>query len=175
MENSMDRLKQEFGGLLHYIHRVRQEIAAVYRPADEDHQFDNMGDQLDAIVKATEEATNTIMEAMERNEEVVGKLRDKITDPDQAALLDQITDNGKVVFESCTFQDITGQRVNKVVKSITYVEKRVNAVVDMLGKAQLVEIDVPVGREKTIDEQLVSGPQLEGDGLSQDDVNKLFD
>jgi chemotaxis protein CheZ len=134
-----------------------------------------MGDQLDAIVKATEEATHTIMEAMERNDEAVGKLRDKITDPDQTALLDQIIENGKDVFESCTFQDITGQRVNKVVKSITYVEKRVNAVVDMLGKAQLVEIEVPVDREKTIDEKLVSGPQLEGDGLSQDDVDSLFD
>jgi len=171
----MDRLKQEFDALLCYIHRVRQEIAAIYRPADEDHHFDSMGDQLDAIVKATEEATNTIMEAMERNEQAVGKLRDKNTDPDQAALLDQIIDNGNDVFESCSFQDITGQRVNKVVESITYVEKRVNALVDMLGKVQVAEVEVPVDREKTTDEQLVSGPQLEGDGLSQDDVNKLFD
>ncbi len=171
----MDRLKQEFDGLFRYIHRVRQEVAAIYRPADEDHHFDGMGDQLDAIVKATEEATNTILEAMERNEEAVGKLRDKITDPDQAALLDQIIDNGNDVFESCSFQDITGQRVNKVVKSITYVEKRVNALIDLLGKGQLAEVEVPVYREKTTDEQLVSGPQLEGDGLSQDDVNKLFD
>ena len=62
-----------------------------------------------------------------------------------------------------------------MVKSITYVEKRVIALIDVLGKAQLAEIEVPVDREKTTDEQLVSGPQLEGDGLSQDDVNKLFD
>ena len=171
----MDRLKQEFDGLLYYIHRVRQEIAAIYRPADEDHNFDSMGDQLGAIVNATEEATNAIMEAMERNVEAVGKLRDKITDPDQAALLDHIIDNGNDVFESCSFQDITGQRVNKVVKSITYVEKRVIALVGVLGEAQVAEVEVPVDRGETADEQLVRGPQLEGDGLSQDDVNKLFD
>ena len=57
-------------------------------------------------------------------------------------------------------------------KSITYVENRVSALVGMLGEA---EVEVPVYQEKTTDEQLVSGPQLEGDGLSQDDVNKLFD
>ncbi len=115
------------------------------------------------------------MEAMDSNEEAVGKLREKITDPDQAALLDQIIDNGNDVFEACSFQDITGQRVNKVVKSITYDEKRVNALVDLWGKDQLAEIEVPVDREKTIDEQLVSGPQLEGDGLPQDDIDNLFD
>ncbi len=77
--------------------------------------------------------------------------------------------------EDLSVQDIAGQRVNKVVKSITYVEKRVNALVDMWGKDRLAEVEVPVDREKTTDEQLVSGPQLEGDGLSQDDVNKLFE
>ena len=55
---------------------------------------------MDAIVKTTEGATNTIMEAMDSNEEAVGKLREKITDPDQAALLDQIIDNGNDVFDA---------------------------------------------------------------------------
>ncbi len=79
------------------------------------------------------------------------------------------------VTEDLSVQDIAGQRVNKVVKSITYVEKRVNALVDMWGKDRLAEVEVPVDREKTTDEQLVSGPQLEGDGLSQDDIDNLFD
>ncbi len=171
----MDQLKQEFDALWRYIQRVRQEIAAIDRPADEDYHFDSTGDQLDAIVKATEEATNTIMEAMESNEEAIGKLREKISDPDQVALLDQIAANGNEVFNACSFQDITGQRVNKVVKSITYVEERVNALVNIWGKEELAEVEVPVDREKTPDEQLVSGPQLEGKGLSQEDIDKLFD
>ena len=171
----MDQLKQEFDALWRYIQRVRQEIAAIDRPADEDYHFDSTGDQLDAIVKATEEATNTIMEAMESNEEAIGKLREKISDPDQVALLDQIAANGNEVFNACSFQDITGQRVNKVVKSITYVEERVNALVNLWGKEQLAEVEVPVDREKTPDEQFLTGPQLAGNGLSQDDIDNLFD
>ncbi len=171
----MDQLKQEFDALGRYIQRVRQEIAAIDRPADEDYHFDSTGDQLDAIVKATEEATNTIMEAMESNEEAIGKLREKISDPDQVALLDQIAANGNEVFNACSFQDITGQRVNKVVKSITYVEERVNALVNLWGKEQLAEIAVPVEREKTPEEKILTGPQSEGKGLSQDDIDSLFD
>ena len=106
---------------------------------------------------------------------LMSNLRGKITDPDQAPLLDQIVDNGNDVFEACSFQDITGQRVNKVLKSITYAEKRSIALVDLWGKDQLAEVEVPVDREKTTDEQLVSGPQLEGDGLSQDDIDNLLD
>ncbi len=65
-QNEAEALKHELIGLFHYIRRVRQEIAAIYRPADDDNHFDSMADQLDAIVGATEEATDTIMEAMEK-------------------------------------------------------------------------------------------------------------
>jgi chemotaxis protein CheZ len=168
-------LKSELDGLLRYIQRVRVEITSIDRPADEENGFGGMGDQLDAIVQATEKATNTIMNAMEQNDDAVAKLREGITDPDQLALLDKITNSSNDVFEACSFQDITGQRVNKVVKSITYVEERVNALVDIWGKDELDKVDV-TGKEKTEDEKLLDCPQLEGGaGLSQDDIDALFD
>ncbi|MFT5539698.1 MAG: chemotaxis protein CheZ [Alphaproteobacteria bacterium] len=71
-----------------------------------------MGDQMDAIVKATETATTTIMEAMENSESAVDKLREQLEDADQIALLDKITDSANNVYEACSFQDITGQRVS---------------------------------------------------------------
>ena len=111
-------LKSELRSLFNYVQRVRQEIAAIDRPVEDDNKFGKMGDQLDAIVKATEDATNTIMAMMEKNEDALGKLRASITDPDQVALLDQITENGMNVFQACSFQDITGQRVSKLVKSL---------------------------------------------------------
>ena len=77
--------------------------------------------------------------------------------------------------KACSFQDITGQRVNKVVKSITYVEERVNSLVKLWGREELAEVEVVADRETTPDEQLLSGPQSEGRGLSQDDIDNLFD
>ncbi len=174
-QTDAEALKRELVGLFHYLQRVRQEIAAVYRPADGDHQFDSMADQLDAIVGATEEATNTIMEAMENNDEILARLREGITDPDHLACLDKIAENGMAVFEACAFQDITGQRVTKVVKSITYVEERINALIGIWGKDELEKVDVKPEREKTADEKLMHGPQLPGQGISQDEIDKLFD
>ena len=104
-------LKHELQGLFNYIQRVRSEIAAIDRPAEEEMAFKSMGEQLDAIVKATEQATDSIMSAMEKNEEALNELRKTVTAPAQVALLDQISTNGHVVFEACSFQDITGQRV----------------------------------------------------------------
>ena len=145
-----DVLKKELYGLFKYLQRVRQEIAAINKPADEDLHFDSMSDQLDAIVQATEEATNTIMECMEKNDDIVTKLREGITDAGQLALLDQISANGADVFEACSFQDITGQRVTKVVKSVTYVEDRVNALISVWGREEIDKIEVTAEKEKTI-------------------------
>lgn len=160
-----DLLKQELYGLFKYLKRVREEIAAINRPADEDHHFDSMSDQLDAIVQATEEATNTIMECMEKNDDIIIELKKSITDPNQVEMLDQISNNGADVFEACSFQDITGQRVTKVVKSVTYVEDRVNALINVWGKDEIDKIEVK-GEEKTEDEKLLRGPALEGEGIS---------
>ena len=170
-----DVLKKELSGLLKYMKRVREEIAAINRPADEALHFDNMSDQLDAIVQATEEATNTIMGCMEKNDDIVTKLRENITDAGQLALLDQISANGADVFEACSFQDITGQRIAKVVKSVTYVEDRVNTLIAVWGKEEIDKIEVKPDREKTADEKLLQGPSLEGEGISQDEIDKLFD
>jgi chemotaxis protein CheZ len=166
-------LKAQLTGLLRYIQRVRLEIAAISNPSDEDYHFNSMGDQLDAIVAATEKATDTIMEAMERNNQLVEELRGKVQ-KGGAPILDKIAENSQEVFEACSFQDITGQRVNKVVKSITYVEERVNALVEVWGREEIDKIEVAL-EEKTEDEKLLDGPQLEGKGLSQDEIDALFD
>lgn len=174
-KESISILKHELDGLLRYLERVRMEIASIDRPAEEEHDFNSMGDQLDAIVQATETATNTIMECSEKNDDAVLKIREKTDDPEIHALLDSINNNSGDVFEACSFQDITGQRVNKVIKSVTYVEERVNSLIDVMGRESMDAIEVSTESQKTEDEKLLEGPQLEGKGLSQDDIDSLFD
>jgi len=173
-ETENETLKTELMGLFQYIKRVRQEIAAIHQGAEEDHDFEGMGEQLDAIVKATEQATNTIMAAMEKNDQAVAQLKGMIADPAQTALLDQINENDQSVYEACSFQDITGQRVSKVVKSVTFVEDRVNSLIKLWGK-DAVEKEEVERDDKTDDEKLLDGPQLEGKGLDQAAIDALFD
>ncbi len=174
-QSEVAALKKELLGLFQYMQRVRQEIAAINRPVDEEHQFDSMAEQLDAIVAATEKATNTIMEMMEKNGKAIDQLRGMAKSKKVGALLDGMESNQAEVFEACSFQDITGQRINKVAKSLTYVETRVGNLIDIWGKAELDSVEVMVDKVKTEDEKLLEGPQLEGKGLSQDDIDALFD
>ena len=175
MDTDVHSLKNELRRLFKYVQRVRAEIAAIDRPSDNEHQFERMSDQLDAIVGATEDASNTIMEAVERNDTLLGELRAGIDDPEKLALIEQISGNGMTVIEACSFQDITGQRVSKVVKSVAYVEDRVNALIDIWGKSALDETEIDLGPAKTEDEKLLHGPQRAGKGISQDEIDKLFD
>ena len=111
---------------------------------------------------------------MEKNDDVLTKLRETITGADQLALLDQISANGAEVFEACSFQDITGQRISKVVKSLTYVEDRVTALVEAWGKDELEQVVVR-SSEKSDDEKLIHGPQRQAEAISQSDIDALFD
>ena len=168
-------LRAELQGLLKYINRVRQEIASISRPADDEHEFGTMSDQLDAVIKATDEASNTIMACAEGNEDAVQELRGLLTDPAQIALLDKISENDMNTIQACSFQDITGQRVTKVARSLTYVEDRVTALTELWGKEEIEKVDVK-GSDKTEDEKLLNGPALDPTrSISQDEIDALFD
>lgn len=174
-EKESEALRNELVGLLSYINRVREEIASISRPADEEHQFETMSDQLDAVIKATDDASNTIMACAEANEEALIKLRATLTDPAQAALLDNISSNDMDIIQACSFQDLTSQRVTKVARSITYVEDRVAALTEVWGKEELDKVEVK-GSEKTEDEKLLHGPALDPQkSISQDEIDALFD
>ena len=74
-EISNEELRQQLLGLFKYIQKVKEEIAAIDHPAYEDHDLERMSDQLDAIVQATEDATNTIMQKVEDNDNALEEIR----------------------------------------------------------------------------------------------------
>lgn len=170
-----DILKNELKGLFQYVQRVRQEIAAISHPSDEDYHFETMSDQLDAVVKATDEATHRIMAAMEESEKIISAIQKETADPGIKEKLLKLVENINTVFEACSFQDITGQRVGKVAKSLTYVEDRVNSITAIWGRDEIEKTEVK-NEEKSEDEKLLHGPSLDpARAISQDEIDSLFD
>lgn len=169
------RLRKELVGLFNLIQRIRKELAAIRKPGveGEDDHFNQMSDQLDAIVETTEEATNTIMEQMEAIEDLVQQARQEQNSPKTQTILDQITDRSNVVFEACAFQDLTGQRVTKVVRTLKFIEERVNRLMQAWGAHALAQVKVEQ-EEKDPDKALLHGPQRKSEALRQDDVDSLF-
>jgi chemotaxis regulatin CheY-phosphate phosphatase CheZ len=174
--HDVETLKHELIGLFEHIQRIRKEIAAIRRPgadADEDH-FVQMSDELDAIVMATEQATNTIMENVEQMEDALSEVRTLVDNPQVIEILDRIPTHSGAIFEACAFQDITGQRITKVVNSLQFVETRVNALIDMWGADELTKMGPQKEAPRGEYEKYLNGPQLAGHGVSQADVDAMF-
>jgi hypothetical protein len=170
-------LRKEILGLFDRIQTIRREIASIRKPGDEQDRFATMSDELDAIVESTETATNSIMENAEAIDEAIMGVRKAIDDPEIAARLDAIPDHIGGIFEACSFQDITGQRITKVVKTLQFIETRVNALISVWGEEALSSVDardefesLPPDDER----RLLNGPQLKGHGTSQADVDSIM-
>jgi chemotaxis protein CheZ len=167
-------LKREFVRLFGHIQKIRQELAALGpSSASEDH-FGGMADQLDAIVEATEEATNTIMGAMEVMENNLSTLKGMVQGEEALRLVAGTEDEIGKVYEACSFQDITGQRITKVVKSMKFIEERIFSMLGMWRPDELKQVAGDVKKELTEEQQLLNGPQRKADALQQNDVDKLF-
>jgi chemotaxis protein CheZ len=94
--------------------RIHDQVATmVAMPVDVTR---NSGMELEAVVQATETAANTIMEAAEA---IADWLHDGSRD---AESLEQVAARINTIFEACTFQDVTGQRIRRAIKNLQQVE-----------------------------------------------------
>jgi len=170
------KLFNDLQDLASYIHDARAEIASLRPDEVGSTLIPSATDELDAIVEATATATNTIMDATEEIEEAAGKHGSDV----QNDIMDVTTK----IYEACTFQDITGQRITKVVTALKKIEEKVDGLVhafsDEIEAAKVRQkaeeaAKGPVKKEINEREDLLEGPQLaDGDGKNQDDVDALL-
>lgn len=142
------------------IGELREDLSSLRPTETKEKDIAKATDELDAVVKETEKATGTILGATELIESKFSDL-----DPELRDFLAEQTTN---IFQACTFQDITGQRVNKVVQTLRKVETRMDHLIENYGFI-LAEAKVP--EENTF----LEGPQHAGKGTSQDDIDAMFD
>lgn len=166
----------EIAAMVRMISQVKAEIAAIKHPKANDDRMLSATSELDAIVLATETSTEDILSASEEIETLSRRISGlHHEDEDVVAMTDQIGAEIIKIFEACNFQDITGQRITKVVKTIRFVESKILALIDIWGVEAFSELPVNEQASNGGDDDLMNGPQLEGCGISQDDINALFD
>ena len=171
-----EELSRQIVQLYDYMERIKEEIAAVKHPGAPVDHFNKVADQLNAIVDATENATNVIMEATEESAAIAQDLNDRIKIDEVDDALDKIIANANKVFEACTFQDITGQRISKIVKTMNLLEGTLSSLVVIIGKDSIAALPVKEDEKDEKDGLPLDGPALEGDDtVSQDDIDALFD
>ena len=151
------------------ISQTRSEIAAMRSANQEDCQFTTATEELDAIVEATEKATSDILEAAEDVQELALVLREKGSEDEACDRLDaRATD----IYTACSFQDLTGQRTSKVVKTLSFLENRVLAMIDIWGLEDIDVCDRKLPEEQG-DAHLLNGPARNGEGVNQAEVDQM--
>ena len=165
------RMIEEIEVLARVIKAARSEIAALNPSKMRERHFATATDELDAVVGATEDATNAIMEAAECIEGLTGKV-----DEDTAR---RLTEAVTAIYEACGFQDITGQRISKVVGALRQIELKVEGLLAAFGdddaRARRDRLESELGRREGRDGGLLSGPQDQAEAQNQDDIDALFD
>ena len=169
------KLYHELEVLALYIDNAKMEIASLRPDEIQQEHIPSATDELDAIVAHTEEATGTILDAAEKLEELAAS-SDKKT-------AETITEAVTSIYEACNFQDITGQRITKVVKTLKHIEQKVDALISAFGEQVndgLEEEKKADGEtkkkseERSEDEFLMDGPQLEENAQSQKEIDAIL-
>lgn len=158
----------ELEALADFIVKAKEEIDTI-RPDDiADKHIPTAHVELGAVGEHLEQATGTILDAAE----VIERIADTTEGTSQVELQDAVT----AIYEACNFQDITGQRMTKVISTLQAIENRIDRLVRVLGE-ELPErpraqraADTP----EDDDAKLLNGPQVPANANSQADIDALL-
>lgn len=178
-------LRHEIEKIANYIHDARRELAELSppppQPAEDGKESAPAGasQELDAVLRATEKAASTIMDAADEIQSIAGNMG---SDPKSAQLLDI----SARIYEACTFQDLTGQRLVKVLDKLNHTDEKITRLVALFSNPKSLHDAVEgkngtasghaKGRKKAArpDEHLMNGPQLPGHTPTQAEIDAMF-
>lgn len=172
-------LRTEMTKILESIANTKREIATLHHTNFGENTDVQVADELDAVVIATERATDIILTAAEVVDNQATDLAAHLAGGEHESLALDIQEQTVKIFEACNFQDLTGQRVQKVLETMKFIESHVDKMISIWGGLEnFLDISPDSLHKKTGDDALLSGPGLEDDGefrASQDDIDSLFD
>lgn len=170
----MSVLRDQLEELRNHIFETKKEIASIRAPGDDEDRLTTAASELDSIVAETEKATHRILNASEEIGEILDKIKERVDDVGAHVMVDEAMGKTIEIMEACNFQDLSGQRTTKVIKTIHFLEERILSMIGIWGAEGFKGIEV----EKEIlegDAALLQGPQDEGQGIDQSDIDALFD
>ena len=145
----------ELKAIARHIATLRQEIAALEPGEMHRKSIPAVGQELDAVVHATESASNRILECAEE----VMAARASDLDRYKAFVQERMLS----VFEACSFQDLTGQRIAKVIETLKQIETRVARFASVARadeRAGAARVTKPAGNSQVaVDKILAASPK----------------
>lgn len=166
-------VRDEIRELMSYVEGAKRELCELRPRKLSSRDIPDASTQLDAIVAATEEAAEKMMDVAEEIEALAsagGAANDEI--------LPRMSDIATRIYEASSFQDITGQRIGKVLRILQHLEEKLGALAETLGDDHMDDepasiFDAATG-ESDDPRAFLHGPQLPTEANSQDDIDALL-
>jgi chemotaxis protein CheZ len=172
-----EKLKVELDLIHDAINRTKQEIAVLHGKSFSGDEMAKVTGELGAVVGGTEEATQQILEAAEAIDQAASALGKAMSPDQQAQLSEEIQDRVVGIFEACNFQDLTGQRISKVMTTMKFIEHHINVMMEIWGGVDAIKLHAPAIIDTRVgDAKLLNGPKgMDDEGhASQDDIDAMF-
>jgi chemotaxis protein CheZ len=158
---------RELAAVADYIARIKQEIGALQVHELYRDRIPTVHEELGCVANATASATDTILTAAE---ELV-----RMEARSLGAYRNQVLEKALEIFEACSFHDLIGQRISKVVEALTQLEARLARFAEVVRIRDAADGDpedaVRQNRRKAL---MLNGPPRPGEGASQNDIDALF-
>jgi chemotaxis protein CheZ len=163
-------LKTELAAIRNTIARNKRDLGVLIADGNE-RRMARAADELGAARRGMEIGAEKILKAAEVIDESARALTASLQDEYKRGLAQEIQDQVIDVFEACNFQDISGQRIGKVIATLSAIEEQVAAALarcEAIAEAPAVFVPASNG--------LLNGPKLEGDlgHADQHDIDKMF-
>jgi chemotaxis protein CheZ len=173
----LSKLRHETDNIHRAISRTMQELADLHVGAFNDRaEGGRASRQLDAVVAGTERATQQILEAAEGIDDAANTLSASLKSEQEQALATDIRDHVVRIFEACNFQDLTGQRISKVLQTLQFVENSVARMMEIWGGHEVVKGYAGAITADRHEKKLLNGPKLDGEAghASQQEIDAMF-
>jgi chemotaxis protein CheZ len=165
------RLQGELHAMKDAIAATKREISSIQHSATGRRGMHRAAGELDAVAAATERATTTILGAVEDIEGAANLLRSSELEGGRSDYVSTILERVVLLYETCNFQDLTGQRITKVVSTLKFVEERLDTMILAWGASH----DAAEAALHDASTGLINGPGLPGDEqVSQTDIDAFF-
>ena len=172
-----EKLKVELDLIHDAISRTKREIAVLHGKSFNGEEMAKVNGELGAVVGGTEQATQQILEAAEAIDNAASALSKNTSLDQQKLLSEEIQERVVSIFEACNFQDLTGQRISKVMNTMKFIEQHIYEMMNIWGGVDAIKAHAPaIVDTREGDAKLLNGPKLDGDvgHASQDDIDALF-
>lgn len=162
------KLQRELKELVEYLKQAKFDLAALRSGGLDGQSIPAATDELDMVVDMTQDAASQILDCAERITDLAAGM------PEDTAR--KLVDISTRIFEASNFQDVTGQRITKVVKVLRHIEERLGAMalaagetIDHARSATGIET-----KDEASDSDLLHGPSMPGKGNTQEEIDAML-